>query len=200
MCYVGVEVMNMRLKSAALCLSSAALLLAISLHPACAVYVEGRRQPGLWSYEALRSAERMARAASEEVARGESALPPLNSRTVLTLLPPQGEARGLALTLLDGSAGVDAAWRVLFEGEELGKVTDDSAMLETVESVMATRAAPDAACIALEGELRLSPVYIPVGTASEPALLMQALRERSRVVSVFSDGTFTVSGGDNYTG
>lgn len=177
-----------------LCLSalSAVVLVLSLLRPAYRVTVLGGETSGALSLAGVYRALSAAEAAAEELSEGYTSLPEYRVRLCLTLGSPDGNGTALAENLLSECDGVTAGWNVVLDGELIGRTADSSAMLELAEQAIASGSDPSAVSAGLDRELRLERAFFPEGGETELMSLSRSLRENSRVVSVFADGSVLV--------
>ena len=102
----------MLLKKAALLVCALLLVTAANLKLVYSVSVDGRALEGNWSRRSLENAQRAAYAAAEEVARGATALPEVETEARLSLLPARGDVTELTEAILYSAGGVERAWAV----------------------------------------------------------------------------------------
>lgn len=185
------EVSDLTLKRVLGALCAFALLLCANLRCVYSVEAAGEELPGLWTRAEIEAASAAALAAAEEVSRAESALPELELHPALRLSPAgagEGSAGELAAGILGHCAGVDAAWRVLVDGVELGTTDDRSVLGELLDGLMASRVSREAVEAQLSGELSFKPVCIPEGRATEDSQLLAAICDAAPVVYTTPDG------------
>lgn len=182
------EVMFVLLKKAALLLCALLLVAAANLRLVYTVSVDGRPLEGSWSRQSLENAERAAMAAAEEVARGESCLPQLETRARLSLLPARGEVAELTEAILYSAGGVQQAWAVSVDGVELGRVSDISVLSEELEGIIGSQIPHAAVSAGFDADISIRPIAIPEGTESDLMELSGAIRGLARVYYVTPDG------------
>lgn len=179
----------MLLKKAALLVCALLLVTAANLKLVYSVSVDGRALEGSWSRRSLENAQRAAYAAAEEVARGATALPEVETEARLSLLPARGDVTELTEAILYSAGGVERAWAVSVDGVELGRAGDISALSESLEDIIGTQI-PHAAVSAgfVDTDIAIRAVAIPEGTESDLTELTSAIRGLARVYYVTPDG------------
>lgn len=170
-----------------------ALLLCSNMRCVYTVEAAGEELPGLWSRAEIEAASSAALAAAEEVARSESALPELELHPRLSFSPARaagvdGGSGGLAVELLGKCSGVEPAWRVFVNGEELGTTDDRSVLGELLDGLLASRISREAVSARLTGDIDFALVCIPEGCATEGPLLAEAICSAAPVVYTTPDG------------
>ncbi len=176
-----------------LAILSVALLLTANLHVVYSVSVAGSELPGRYSAAQIQAGESAARAAAEEISRYSGECAGYEKYATVRFSPPDGDALSLALALLENSSGVDVAWRVSVDGEDLGKTTDPTALGEVLESILADRAVHDAVSAEFADTIALRRVFVPEGWEYDLMALSRALRDTTQVISITSDGTVRYS-------
>ena len=116
----------------------ALLALAIAyVRPVYSVSLDGMELAGLWDGRTVDDARALARAAAEEVARGDTGTPEPERSVRLSILPADGDKLELTRTLLAESDGVQRAWNVSVDGVGIGRTGDASALGEIVLAYIA---------------------------------------------------------------
>ncbi len=146
-------------KSVLLFLLAALLLFGVHLRPVYRVTVNGQRLEGLYEPELLRGAFDAAKAASEEISRGEPRLPEVSLFRTLRLKTGQGEEKALCDALLSGCEEVTIGAGVWINGVSLGVVSEGDLLLEQIYEEIIRQRPEKAAVGNLSGLLRISPVY-----------------------------------------
>ena len=167
----------MRWKRLLLLIPALAVVAAANLRWVCTVRVDGIPLSGSWTPQSIERAERLALEAAGEVARGDTALPYIETEARLSLLPASGDVTELAEVLLCSCEGVCRAWAVSVDGNFLGWAEDISALSEST----ATRAGFDA-------EISIEPAAIPSGWETDIDELSGAVRKLARVFYETPDG------------
>ena len=167
-----------------------ALLLAAAatLRPVCTVKVDGLPVEGLWTRRSVERAADLALGMAEELARGGTALPDIETQTRLTLFPAEGDENELAETILYACEGVSRAWALRVDGQFLGWTDDISALSETMEGVIGTQIPVTAVRAGFDAEISVEPAAIPEGWQSDIDELSLSLRRAARVFYVTPDG------------
>lgn len=178
----------MLLKKAVLLICALLLVTAANLKLVYSVSVDGQALEGSWSRWSLENAQRAAYAAAEEVSRGGTELPELETEARLSLLPARGDVRELTEAILYASGGVEQAWAVSVDGVELGRVGDISALSEELEVIIGTQVPHTAVSAGFDTDIAIRPVAIPEGTESDLMELSRAIRGLARVYYVTPDG------------
>ena len=178
----------MLLKKAALLVCALLLVTAANLKLVYSVSIDGQALEGSWSRRSLENAQRAAYAAAEEVSRGATALPEVETRARLSLLPARGDVTELTEAILYSADGVDRAWAVSVDGVELGRVGDISALSESLENIIGTQIPHTAVSAGFDTDIAVRAVAIPEGSESDLMELTAAIRGLARVYYVTPDG------------
>ena len=139
----------------------AALLFAVCAHlrPVYTYELAGERIAPGCGPRAASLAERTARAAAEELLRGECAPLPVTKRLRLSFRRPAGDARQLSDALLRTVAGVAVRDEVRVNGRRLGWVADGDALLEALGGYIQDTLPTWASGGVLNGELTIRRLY-----------------------------------------
>ncbi len=164
------------------------LVAAANLRTVCTVKVDGRPVEGTWSRRSIARAERLALGMAEEVARGGTALPELETASRLTLLPATGSELELAKEILYSCDGVLRAWALSVDGRFLGWAEDVSALSETMETVIGVQIPVSAVRAGFDSDISIEPAVIPEGWQTDVDTLSRQLHELARVFYVTPDG------------
>lgn len=178
----------MLLKKAVLLVCALLLVTAANLKLVYSVSVDGRALEGSWSRRSLENAQRAAYAAAEEVARGATARPEVETEARLSLLPARGDVTELTEAILYSAGGVEQAWAVSVDGVELGRAEDISALSESLEDIIGTQIPHTAVSAGFDTDITIRAVAIPEGTESDLTELTAAIRGLARVYYVTPDG------------
>lgn len=178
----------MLLKKAALLVCALLLVTAANLKLVYSVSIDGQALEGSWSRRSLENAQRAAYAAAEEVSRGATALPEVETRARLSLLPARGDVTELTEAILYSADGVDRAWAVSVDGVELGRAGDISALSESLENIIGTQIPHTAVSAGFDTDIAVWAVAIPEGSESDLMELTAAIRGLARVYYVTPDG------------
>ena len=116
------------LKKGILLLTALVFAVVSHLRPVCRYELAGQAIAPGCGLRASLLAERTARAAAEEILRGEAAPSPLKRSLRLSLRRPAGDARRLSDALLRNTVGVVLRDEVRVDGRRLGWVRDGEAL------------------------------------------------------------------------
>lgn len=188
MCYVNSEVMSMWKKIGLAVLALLALAIAY-VRPVYSVSLDGMELAGLWDGRTVDDAIALARAAAEEVARGDTVTPEPERSVRLSILPADGDKLELTRTLLAESDGVQRAWNVSVDGVGIGRTGDASALGEIVLAYIAEDAPSGCVSAGLTSSIELSEVYVPEGRVDDVMVISRRLRDMARVSYTMGDGS-----------
>lgn len=178
----------MRWKRLLLLIPALAVVAAANLRWVCTVRVDGIPLSGSWTPQSIERAERLALEAAGEVARGDTALPYIETEARLSLLPASGDVTELAEVMLCSCEGVCRAWAVSVDGNFLGWAEDISALSESMEGVIGSQIPYTATRAGFDAEISIEPAAIPSGWETDIDELSGAVRKLARVFYETPDG------------
>ena len=147
------------LKKGILLLTALVFAVVSHLRPVCRYELAGQAIAPGCGLRASLLAERTARAAAEEILRGEAAPSPLKRSLRLSLRRPAGDARRLSDALLRNTVGVVLRDEVRVDGRRLGWVRDGEALRDELTRYIRSTLPAWASGGVINGELTIRRLY-----------------------------------------
>ena len=163
-------------------------LLAVNLHPVCALSFDGAALPGVYSPAAVRRGLAAAEAAAEELLPGEGAAERPTVRWSLSLAPPSDESAPVSDAALRATPGVAVFDGVFYSGKALGTVERGERFAGRVQAWLFDSMPWGAYEAGFAEPLTLRPVYARAGSAREPKELLAVLARTAKVWYADAEG------------
>ena len=174
------------MKTRTLLISLAMLfVLAANLNLCCRVSVNGIQDEKLYAPGDVLRAERAARATAEEILPRSPRWPEIESCFVLSLRPPQGDARRLSARILAEAPGISSLYAVRVGERSFGVVADADRLAERLRSALYGAMPASASRGAYSEGIEILPVYGRSGSAMSASDM--ALAVSGAVSAVFYD-------------
>ena len=169
--------------AALLLVLSAAAVLAAFVRPGYRVEIRGHKLPGIYAPSVCKESESAARAAAEEICRGQEDLH-YRFFPVLCLQYTAATTEDLTRDLLSSSGHICTLYAAYAGQTRLGCIRQPDLLDSIREEYLAQSADETAAAVFLSQDLRLEPVFTYPEAETDPIALSRALRRTTEVIVV----------------
>lgn len=137
--------------------------IAVNMHPACTVAVNGQYSDMVYSPSTVFQAEMAAGTVLDEINSGETRMPQLEKQYRLCVRLPEGDVKTLSHRIIISSGQVILLHRIAIDGEILGYVESGAVLKERLHRYAYTHMPPGAESCRLSCKLTTQPVYCHSG-------------------------------------